>query len=77
MARNSSVRPPAADCVVDFFNYAPRRAPSRKPRRRRESDWRPVVTDDFPDPLPITDAELDIIEAHFADLLDELFGPRG
>lgn len=76
MVRSSPVHPPAFDCVVDFFDYAPRRVLREKPRRRREPKWQPIVTDDFPDPLPITDAELDIIEAHFADLLDELFGPR-
>jgi len=27
-------------------------------------------------PDPITEAELDLIEAHFADFLDEVFGPR-
>ncbi len=75
MARSSIVPPPASDRVVDFFDYAPRRAPE-KLRPRREPQWQPIVTDDFSDPLPITDAELDIIEAHFADLLDELFGPR-
>ncbi|MGH6676554.1 MAG: hypothetical protein ACRECE_10105 [Xanthobacteraceae bacterium] len=35
-----------------------------------------TVTDDWPDPLPITDAELDVFEAWFGDLFDELFGPR-
>jgi hypothetical protein len=29
-----------------------------------------------PDPLPVTEAELDVIETHFADFLDELFGER-
>jgi len=32
--------------------------------------------DDWPDPVPITDAELDVFEAWFGDLFDELFGPH-
>jgi len=30
--------------------------------------------DDWPERIPITEAELDVIEAHFGHLLDELFG---
>lgn len=36
--------------------------------------WRPTVIDDWPNPIPVTSAELDVIERHFADLLDEMFG---
>ncbi|HVB79409.1 MAG TPA: hypothetical protein VNE82_05585 [Candidatus Binataceae bacterium] len=35
-----------------------------------------TVTDDWPERVPITDAELDVFEAWFGDLFDELFGPR-
>jgi hypothetical protein len=31
--------------------------------------------DDWPARIPVTEAELDVIEAHFGQLLDELFGP--
>ncbi|PCD04790.1 hypothetical protein COC42_07830 [Sphingomonas spermidinifaciens] len=34
-----------------------------------------AVIDDWPYVLPITDAEVRIIEAHFGDVLDDLFGP--
>jgi hypothetical protein len=34
-----------------------------------------TVTDEWPDPVPITDAELDVFEAWFGDLFDEFFGP--
>lgn len=34
-----------------------------------------TVTDDWPDFVPVTDHEARIIEAFFADQLDELFGP--
>jgi hypothetical protein len=32
-----------------------------------------TVTDDWPAPVPITEAELDVFEAWFGDLFDELF----
>lgn len=35
-----------------------------------------IVTDDWPRNVPITDAELRVMESHFAEELDELFGPR-
>lgn len=54
----------------------PARLSGMDTRRRREEVWQPLVTDDLPDRIPITEAELDFIEAHFADLLDELFGAR-
>ncbi len=61
--------------VVDFYDYA--RASVPHPRRhRREEVWQPLITDDLPDRIPITEVELDILEAHFADLRDELFGAR-
>lgn len=34
------------------------------------------VTDDWPEIVPITDAELRVMESHFAEELDELIGPR-
>jgi hypothetical protein len=36
--------------------------------------WR--VTDDWPDEVPITEAEIDVFEAWFGDLFDELFPTR-
>ncbi|MBW8858654.1 MAG: hypothetical protein JF570_02690 [Caulobacter sp.] len=44
-------------------------------RRRRRADTPIKVTDDWPDFVPVTDHEARIIEAFFADVLDELFGP--
>jgi hypothetical protein len=71
MARASRKKQPANTNVVNLYDYVParRRAPAPK--------WNPRVVDDWPARIPITDAELDLIEVHFADLLDELFGPRG
>jgi len=34
-----------------------------------------TVVDDWPDPAPITHAELEVFEARFGDLFDEPFGP--
>jgi hypothetical protein len=45
-----------------------------RPIKHDVETW--AVTDDWPDRVPITDAELDVFEAWFGDLFDELFGPR-
>ena len=44
-------------------------------RRRRRNDKPIVVTDDWPEMVPISDLEVRLVEAFFGDLLDELFGP--
>lgn len=36
-----------------------------------------TVSDDWPDRVPVTDAEIDLFEAWFGDILDELFGKPG
>lgn len=61
--------------IIDLFDYmpTPRRAAARG---RGKRVWKPVVTDNLPDRFPVTEAELDFIEVHFADFLDELFGKR-
>ena len=45
-----------------------------RPPKHDVEAW--TVTDDWPERVPITDAELDVFEAWFGDLFDELFGPR-
>jgi len=45
-----------------------------RPPKHDVEAW--TVTDDWPEPVPITDAELDVFEAWFGDLFDELFGPH-
>lgn len=37
------------------------------------SDW--TVADDWPDRVPVATTELDVFEAWFGDLFDEMFGP--
>lgn len=64
---------PADALLDDLYDYAA--APARPDRRRvkRESiTW--IVTDDWPEDVPVTAAEIDVFEAWFGDLFDELFG---
>lgn len=43
-----------------------------RPPRHDLSTW--TVTDEWPDAMPVTSAEVDVFEAWFGDLFDELFG---
>lgn len=45
-----------------------------RPAKHDLSAW--TVVDDWPEPVPITDAELDVFEAWFGDIFDELFEPH-
>jgi hypothetical protein len=59
----------------DLCDYA--RPPARRvgrPARENTTAWN--VTDDWPDEVPITEAEIDVFEAWFGDLFDELFSTR-
>jgi hypothetical protein len=52
--------------------------PAPWPRRGRSvkhevETWR--VIDDWPQRVPVTQAEIDVFEAWFGDLFDEFFGP--
>jgi hypothetical protein len=49
--------------------------PERKQAARRQPDVEIRVTDDWPEQVPITDAELRVIEGHLGTELDALFGP--
>jgi len=59
------------DDLYDYSNPRPdRRSPSRPPVE-------PIrVTDDWPEEVPIGDAELRVIEGHLREELDALFGPQ-
>ena len=59
----------------DLFDYTTRVAPRRASRRKREAEGPIVVTDDWPEQVPIGDAELRAIESHMRQELDKLFGP--
>lgn len=61
---------------VDLYAYAREvPLPPDNPRSIESERARIHVTDYWPEVLPIAEAELRVIEAHFAEVLDELFGP--
>ena len=45
---------------------------SGRPPKHDLSAWR--VTDDWPEDIPVTDAEVDVFGRWFGDLFEELFG---
>ena len=70
--RRAAMRSVAPD---DLYDYA--RPPARRPGRPVKDDpagW--IVTDDWPEDVPVTEAELKVFEAWFGDLFDELFATR-
>ena len=66
----------AADAPADdLYDYA--RPPARRPGRPAPDDpstW--TVKDDWPEDVPVTEAEIEVFEAWFGDLFDELFSTR-
>ena len=66
----------AADAPFDdLYDYA--RPPARRPGRpalKAKPKW--TVTDDWPEHVPVTEAEIAVFEAWFGDLFDELFSTR-
>lgn len=66
-------RPPDRAPLGDLHDYA--RAPARPNRRRaKRASVTCAVTDDWPKDVPVTESEVDVFEAWFGDLFDELFG---
>jgi hypothetical protein len=58
----------------DLFDYV---QPLRPRAKSHQADPSAIlVTDDWPDIVPTTDAELRVMEAHFAGVLDGIFGPK-
>lgn len=60
---------------TDLYDY--QRTPLVELAERPPPRVTPSITiaDEWPEFVPVTDHEARIIEAFFADLLDELFGP--
>ena len=59
----------------DLYGYAT--PPSRRPGRTIRNDpttW--IIKDGWPEKVPVTDVEIDVFEAWFGDLFDELFSAR-
>lgn len=70
MAQSSRFNTPPTD-LYDYLSE-----PSRRPGRPPVHDlstW--TVTDDWPQHVPVNRAEVEVFEAWFGDILDELFGP--
>jgi hypothetical protein len=60
------------DDLYDYLQPAVRRR--GRPAKKDRSGW--TVTDDWPAEVPITEAEIEVFEAWFGDLFDELFSTR-
>ena len=65
-------RPPTASEQLEELLGYPWPFPGRPPRHDL-STW--TVTDDWPERVPVTSGEVDVFEAWFGDVFDELFGP--
>ena len=73
--RRSRIRDRAGDEPLDVYDYAHARA--RLPRRPVQANpTTSTVTDDWPEDVPVTEAEIEVFEAWFGDLFDELFSTR-
>lgn len=76
-SRNNGHRSRCSNAVafpIDLHDYLlppPRRA--GRPVKHDLSTW--IVTDDWPARVPVTEREVDVFEAWFGDILDELLGP--
>ncbi|MGI6247321.1 MAG: hypothetical protein ACOYJQ_16365 [Pseudochelatococcus sp.] len=64
----------------DLYDYANDPTPAERLPRREPSphifdiEKLPII-DDWPERVPVTEAEIDIFERYFGDVLDRLFGP--
>lgn len=61
------------DDLYDYYTVEP--DPQTGSPRAAGKMWR--VTDDWPERVPVTEAEIEVFERWFADLFDEMFGPTG
>lgn len=81
--RKGRPRPPTLKTLPDdLYDYADDPAPrTRRSRGDSSSDVAagdtPIVTDDWPDDVPVTEAEIDVFERYFGDVLDRLLAPTG
>lgn len=53
------------------------KAPVAKRRGTEPSLDHWTVSDDWPERVPVTEVEIDLFEAWFGDIIDELFGKPG
>jgi hypothetical protein len=73
MARPRRERAPSASEQLERLLGYPWPFVGRPPKHDL-SAW--SVSDDWPEQVAVTEAELDVFERWFADLFDELFGPQ-
>lgn len=71
MARVRKQREPSVSEQLEALLGQP--WPIGRPPRHDPSTW--TVTDDWPDPVPITESEVAAFERWFGNLFDDLFGP--
>lgn len=65
------------DGLYDYAdNPTPRRDPSRDGSPPVFDVSKLPVIDDWPEEVPVTEAEIDVFERYFGDMLDRLFGPQ-
>ena len=72
---------PGSQGDADLYDYVrPVRSVASEPRSRArkgvEHQASRKVSDDWPDHVPVTEAELDLFEVHFGQILDELLGSK-
>jgi hypothetical protein len=78
-AHNEGGRQAIPDNLYDYLDDpAPRiRPPRRAPSPHVFHVEALPVTDDWPEDVPVTEAEIDVFERYFGDALDRLFGLAG
>jgi hypothetical protein len=73
---------PLPDDTFDLFGYAQVVGSRRRHRSKHlasggpRKEWTPIITDDWPERIHVSDTELDLFEVQFGDLLDDLLSPR-
>jgi hypothetical protein len=71
MSRAYRKHPPTVSEQLHQLLGEPWSFPGRPPKHDLSER---AVTDDWPEHVPVTNAEIEIFEAWFGDLFDELFG---
>ena len=62
--------------LYDYDRLPSATAPTPRARGTKNdlADW--IVTDDWPEHIPVSEAEVDLFERWFGNFFDELFGTR-
>lgn len=78
--RRGRPRQPAPKTLPDdLYSYDDEPAPTRQRRNSLLDSVDGVnfsVTDDWPDDVPVTEAEIEVFERWFGDVFDELLSPK-